>query len=141
MYDRIAVASYHVILSFFATLLTFLVQLSMIDSLRIVRSWWNSKPIKSSGLPLTFPVFLSTYSNRNTCQLSFIFKLRRSLKKSSIAIRIRCNSFLFLPNTTMSSMYLISRSPFQNRGIQWGMSTIVFTSLKSHLPACCFLTL
>lgn len=81
MYDRIAVASYHVILSFFATLLTFLVQLSMIDSLRIVRSWWNSKPIKSSGLPLTFPVFLSTYSNRNTCQLSFIFKLRRSLKK------------------------------------------------------------
>lgn len=38
MYDNIAVASYHVFFGFFATLFTFLVQLNMIDSRRIVLS-------------------------------------------------------------------------------------------------------
>ena len=107
MYDRIAVASYHVMTSFFDTLFTFLVQLNMMDSLKIVLSLWNSNPMKSSGLPFTFPDFRSTYSNRNTCQFPFISRLNRSRRNRAIDCCIRCNSFLFLPNTTMSSMYLI----------------------------------
>ena len=66
-----AAASYQVGRGFLAILWAFRLLRSRIDFRMVVRSWWNTKPMKSRARPLVFFVFLSSYSNRNTCQFRF----------------------------------------------------------------------